>query len=75
LGVAHVGNLLLLPIVGLLFTSLTRRGLRAAAGPEAPPISPTAQRTERVVLAIVVAAGLFAFGGGLLLIAIAVIGV
>jgi len=75
LGVAHVGNLLLLPIVGLLFTSLTRRGLRRSAGAEAPPISPRAQRTERMVLAIVSALLLLAIGGGLLLIALAVFGV
>jgi hypothetical protein len=75
LGVAHVGNLLLLPIVGLLFTSLTRRGLRHSAGPEAPPISPRAQRTERMVTAIVFAAVLLAISGGLLLIALAVLGV
>ncbi len=75
LGLAHVGNLLLLPIVGLLFTSLTRRGLRHSAGPEAPPISQTAQRTERMVTALVFAVVLLAIGGGLLLIALAVLGV
>ena len=75
LGLAHVGNLLLLPIVGLLFTSLTRRGLRRSAGAEAPPISPRAQRTERMVTAIVFAVVLLAIGGGLLLIALAVLGV
>lgn len=75
LGVAHVANLLLLPIVSLLFASLTRRGLRHSAGPEAPPISPLAQRTERMVTAIVFAVVLLAIGGGLLLIALAVLGV
>jgi hypothetical protein len=75
LGVAHVGNLLLLPIVGLLFTSLTRRALRRSAGPEAPPISPRAQRIERMVTAIVFAVVLLAIGGALLLIALAVLGV
>jgi hypothetical protein len=75
LGLAHVGNLLLLPIVGLLFSSLTRRGLRRSAGAEAPPISPRAQRTERMVTAIVFAVVLLAIGGGLLIIALAVLGV
>jgi hypothetical protein len=75
LGLAHVGNLLLLPIVGLLFSSLTRRGLRRSAGSEAPPISPRAQRTERMVTAIVFAVVLLAIGGGLVLIALAVFGV
>jgi hypothetical protein len=75
LGLAHVGNLLLLPIVGLLFSSLTRRGLRRSAGAEAPPISPRVQRTERIVTAIVFAVVLLAIGGGLLVIAVAVFGV
>jgi hypothetical protein len=75
LGLAHVGNLLLFPIVGLLFSSLTRRGLRRSAGAEAPPISPRVQRTERIVTAIVFAVVLLAIGGGLLVIAVAVFGV
>ncbi len=74
LGLAHVGNLLLLPIVGLLFTSVARRGRRRAAGSEAPPISKRAKKTDRLVMAIVFAAVLLAIAGGLLVIALVVLG-
>jgi hypothetical protein len=75
LGLAHVGNLLLLPIVGLLFTSVTRRARRRAAGSDAPPMAERARKTDRLVIAIVLAAVLFAIAGGLLVIALAVLGV
>jgi hypothetical protein len=74
LGLAHVGNLLLLPIVGLLFTSVTRRGRRRAAGPEAPPIAKRAEKTDRLVMVIVFAAMFFGICAGLLVIALVVLG-
>lgn len=74
LGLAHVGNLLLLPIVGLLFASVTRRARRRVAGSEAPPMSETARKTDRLAMAIVLTAVLLVIGGGLLLIARVVMG-
>jgi hypothetical protein len=74
LGLAHVGNLLLLPIVGLLFTSLTRRARRRAAGSQAPPASERARKTDRLVIAIVVTAVLLGIGSGLLVITLVVTG-
>jgi hypothetical protein len=74
LGLAHVGNLLLLPIVGLLFSSVTRRARRRAAGSEAPPMSERARKTDRLAMVIVLAAALLGIGGGLLVIALVVRG-
>jgi multisubunit Na+/H+ antiporter MnhC subunit len=75
LGLAHVGNLLLLPIVGLLFGSVTRRARRRAAGSEAPPISRRAQNTDRLALAIVLTAVSIGIGGGLLVVALVIRGI
>ena len=75
LGLAHVGNLLLLPIVGLLFSSVTRRARRRIAGSEAPPLSERARKTDRLAMAIVFTAALLGIGGGLLVIALVVIGI
>ena len=75
LGLAHVGNLLVLPIVGLLFSSMTRRARRRIAGSEAPPVSERAQKTDRLAMAIVFTAVLLGIGGGLLVIALVVIGI
>lgn len=72
LGLAHVGNLLLLPVVGLLFASVTRRARRRIAGPEAPPLSERARKTDRLTMAIVFVAALFGIGGGLLVIALVI---
>jgi hypothetical protein len=72
LGLAHVGNLLLLPIVGLLFASVTRRARRRVAGSEAPPASERARKTDRLAMAIVFTAVLLGIGGGLLVIALVV---
>lgn len=72
LGLAHVGNLLLLPIVGLLFASVTRRERRLVAGSEAPPLSERARKTDRLATVIVLAAALLGIGGGLLVIALIV---
>jgi len=74
LGLAHVGNLLLLPIVGLLFASVTRRARRRIAGSEAPPASQRARKTNRLAMAIVLTAVLLGIGGGLLVIALVVRG-
>jgi hypothetical protein len=74
LGLAHVGNLLLLPVVGLLFSSVTRRARRRAAGSEAPPMSERARKTDRLAMVIVLAAALLGIGGGLLVIALVVRG-
>jgi multisubunit Na+/H+ antiporter MnhC subunit len=74
LGLAHVGNLLLLPIVGLLFASVTRRARRRLAGSQAPPMSETARKADRLAMAIVLTAVLLGIGGGLLVIALVVRG-
>jgi len=74
LGLAHVGNLLLLPIVGLLYASVTRRARRRAAGSEAPPISERARNTDRLALAIVLTAVSIGIGGGLLVVALVIRG-
>ena len=75
LGLAHVGNLLLLPIVGLLFASVTRRARRRIAGSEAPPVSERARKTDRLAMVIVFIAVLLGIGGGLLVIALVVFGI
>jgi hypothetical protein len=74
LGLAHVGNLLLLPIVGLLFASVIRRARRRAAGSDAPPVSERARKVDRLAMAIVLTAVLLGIGGGLLVIALVVRG-
>jgi hypothetical protein len=74
LGLAHVGNLLLLPIVGLLFASVTRRARRRAAGSEAPPVAVRARNTDRLALAIVLTAVSIGIGGGLLVVALVIRG-
>ena len=74
LGLAHVGNLLLLPIVGLLFASVTRRARRLVAGSESPPASDRARKTDRLAMAIVFTAVLLGIGGGLLVIALVIRG-
>lgn len=75
LGLAHVGNLLLLPVVGLLFTSLTRRARRRVAGSEAPPVSEKARRTDRLAMAIVLTVMLLGMGGVLMVVALVVRGI
>jgi hypothetical protein len=74
LGFAHVGNLLLLPTVGLLFASVTRRARRRLAGSEAPPLSERARKTDRLAMVIVLTAVLLLIGGVLLVIALVVRG-
>jgi len=75
LGLAHVVNLLLLPIVGLLFASVTRRARRRIAGSDAPPLSERARKTDRLAMAIVLTAVGLGIGGGLLVIALVVVGI
>ena len=75
LGLAHVGNLLVLPMVGLLFSSVTRRARRRIAGSEAPPVSERARKTDRLAMAIVFTAVLIGIGGGLLVIGFVVRGI
>lgn len=70
LGVAHVGNLFALPIVGMLFSSVTRRARRRIAGSDAPQLSEQARKTDRLVIAIVITAVLLVIGGGILGIAL-----
>ncbi|MEX1092271.1 MAG: hypothetical protein WEF28_03860 [Acidimicrobiia bacterium] len=75
LGLAHVGNLLLLPIVGLLFGSVTRRARRRAAGSEAPQVSKRARDADRLALAIVLTAVSVGIVGVLLVVALVVMGI
>lgn len=75
LGLAHVGNLLALPVVGLLFGSVTRRARRRAAGSEAPPVSKRAHDADRLALAIVLTAVSVSVVGVLLVVALAVAGI
>jgi hypothetical protein len=74
LGLVHVVNLLMLPMVGLLFTSETRGARRAAAGSQAPPVSERAQKTDRLVVAIVITGVLLGMVGALLAIAVGISG-
>jgi len=74
LGLAHVVNLFLLPIVGLLFASVTRKARRRAAGSDAPPVSERARKVDRLAMAIVFTAVLLGIGAGLLVIALGVSG-
>jgi len=53
LGLSHTGNLLLIPVVGLLYSSLVRRARRHIAGAAAPPVSRAARNADRVAMALV----------------------
>jgi hypothetical protein len=53
LGVAHITNLVVLPIVGLVFSAVTRRTSRRAAGDDAGPVSPQARHADRLATALV----------------------
>lgn len=74
LGVAHVANLALLPAIGLMFTSLTRRAARREAGPEAEPESALAKTADRVVSGIVTAVTIAVIAAVLALVAVIMIG-
>lgn len=67
LGIVHTINLALLPLIGLLFTSLTRRTLRFHAGAFAPPEARRARRADRVAGVIVMTAAGLAVAGTLAL--------
>lgn len=75
LGVTHVANLAVLPVVGLLYTSLARRAARRDAGSSAPPESPTARKVDRLALAIVLTAAMLALAGALVLVGFILIGI
>jgi len=75
LGLAHAANLFLLPIVGLLFGSVTRRARRRVAGSQAPPVSPRALKADRLATSIMFTAVILAIGGGLLITALMVAGI
>lgn len=68
LGIAHTLNLALLPLIGLLFTSLTRRARRRAAGGGAPPQSPGAQRADRFAGIVVMTVSVLVIAGALILV-------
>lgn len=74
LGLAHAGNLLFLPLVGLMFSSLTRRARRNAAGVDAPPISERARKVDRLTMAMVLTATLIGIGGTLAVIVLVIAG-
>ncbi|MGF1618748.1 MAG: hypothetical protein ACFCU2_13240 [Acidimicrobiia bacterium] len=75
LGLAHVGNVLVLPVVGLLFGSVTRRARRQAAGFDAPPLSKRARDADSLALAIVLTAVSVAVVGVLVVVALGLMGV
>lgn len=73
-GLAHMANLALLPVVGLLFTSLTRRARRREAGSAAPTIAPRARRADRMATVIVMTATGLALVGALAIVAMILLG-
>lgn len=75
LGLAHIANLALLPVIGLLFTSLTRRARRRDAGSAAPSIAPRARRADRLATAIVTTAAVLALVGTLALVGLIIVGI
>lgn len=75
LEIVHTINLALLPMIGLLFTSLTRRAKRRAAGVEAPPESAQARRADRLVRIVVVTVAVIATAGTLALLAIVLVSI
>jgi hypothetical protein len=70
LGLVHAGNLLILPVVGLVFSSVTRNALRRDAGSDVPPISQRARKADRLAMGIVIGAGSLLVVGVLVLIAL-----
>lgn len=69
MGVAHAVNLAVLPLIGVLFGSVIRRGRRRAAGHDAPPISSRAAEAERVARRVMVGLVLLVVLGALMAIA------
>ena len=74
LGLAHAANLLLLPVVGLVFSSVARLVRRRIAGEVAPPVAARARVADRVASGFVIAVLLLALGGALVLIVFLLIG-
>lgn len=72
MGLAHAANLLVLPVVGLVFNSTVRRARRASAGNEAPTLSPAAVRADRITTWIVLGLVGAIAAGALLLIGMAI---
>lgn len=70
LGFAHAANLLLLPVVGLVFSSLTRLARRRIAGDNAPPVAARARLADRLASGFVMIVLLLALGGALVLIVV-----
>jgi hypothetical protein len=68
LGIVHTINLALLPLIGLLFNSLTRTARRRAAGAGAPPESAPARKADRLARTIVMTAAALAIAGALALV-------
>lgn len=75
LGVAHVANLIFLPVIGLLFTSLSRRAARRSAGSQSPPESTAARKADRIASAIVMTATLLVMAGVLALVAVVLVSI
>lgn len=75
LGVVHTVNLALLPVIGLIFTSLARRAARRSAGPRAPAESPTARRSDRLAGAVVMTVAGLAIAGTLALLALILVSI
>lgn len=72
MGAAHAANLLIMPVVGLIFTATNRRALRRRAGDAAPPRSPRAVRADRIATWLVVGAALVAAVVGLQLLGVVI---
>lgn len=74
MGLAHTVNLILLPLVGLVFGSVVRRGRRRTAGEERPPVSPGAAQADRIVTWIIGGFAVLVVGGLLLVVVALVVG-
>ncbi len=70
LGIVHTANLALLPVIGLLFNSLTRRARRRAEGAAAPPESSSAKKADRLAGIIVMTAAGVVIAGVLALVGV-----
>ena len=75
LGIVHTVNLALLPVIGLLFNSLTRRAARRSAGINAPAESPAARKSDRLAGAIVMTVAGLAIAGTLALMAMILVSI
>ncbi|MGH8915274.1 MAG: hypothetical protein ACRDZM_12260, partial [Acidimicrobiia bacterium] len=74
LGLAHAANLLLLPVIGLVFSSATRLARRRIAGENAPPVAARARLADRLASGFVMAVLLLGIGGVLGLIVLLLVG-